>query len=273
VPIGNDISFPQCGHAFPSRQAFGIVGVNGGLANNANPCLGPYQGGGAATSELFWAATSSSGTTSQPKAGLYVNTGDPGNANNGKPVADWPKSGTTPYGDCMQTVIATSTGVAIVGANTPACAYEYGHERATQDAQVFFANAAKHLNALRPGNISNNPGDYPWWLDVESGNTWQRGTSGQQMNVADLRGMVDYLRSLLSAASTPPAVGVYANSADWQIITGGTGPSSPLSGLVLWAPGATGLSSAQSMCKTVSYTGGPVRLTQWTAAFDNDYAC
>lgn len=38
---GNDISYPQCGAAFPSSPAFGIVGVNGGLANDLNPCLGP----------------------------------------------------------------------------------------------------------------------------------------------------------------------------------------------------------------------------------------
>ena len=42
---GNDISWPQCGGSFPAGQAFGIVGVNDGLANNENPCLGTYKGG------------------------------------------------------------------------------------------------------------------------------------------------------------------------------------------------------------------------------------
>ena len=39
LATGNDVSYPQCGKSFPSGQAFGIVGVNDGLANNANPCL------------------------------------------------------------------------------------------------------------------------------------------------------------------------------------------------------------------------------------------
>ena len=61
---GNDISYPQCGTAFPSGQAFGIVGVNGGLANRLNPWLGEYNGG-PATSELYW-AWGSSGSSKLP---------------------------------------------------------------------------------------------------------------------------------------------------------------------------------------------------------------
>jgi hypothetical protein len=273
VPTGNDISYPQCGGTLPTGQAFGIAGVNGGLANNANPCLGRYQGGSVATSELYWAAATSRGTTTQPKASLYVNTADPGNVYNGKPIADWPQSGTTPYGNCTTTVVTTSTGVAIVGMNSTACAYEYGRERATQDAQTFFANAAKDVNTSRPGSVSTNPADYPWWLDVESVNTWQQGSSGQQMNVAALRGMVEYFGTLVGSSSRAPSVGVYATSADWQAITGGTGPSSPVYGLPLWIPGATSKSGAQSNCKATSYTGGPIRLTQWDSTYDNDYAC
>lgn len=36
---GNDVSYPQCGQALPSGQAFDIVAVNEGLPNNTNPCL------------------------------------------------------------------------------------------------------------------------------------------------------------------------------------------------------------------------------------------
>ena len=50
---GYDISYPQCGTSFPSSTAFGIVGVNGGLASDLNPCLGPASS--YTQSELYWA--------------------------------------------------------------------------------------------------------------------------------------------------------------------------------------------------------------------------
>ncbi len=85
---GNDISWPQCGGSFPSGQAFGIVGVNDGLANTLNPCLGRYNGGALSTSELIW-AWGSSGSTNLPKAALYVNTANPSPAY----ATSWPTTG------------------------------------------------------------------------------------------------------------------------------------------------------------------------------------
>jgi len=43
---GYDASFPQCSGSYPWNPLFGIVGVNGGLANNANRCI---------SGELHWA--------------------------------------------------------------------------------------------------------------------------------------------------------------------------------------------------------------------------
>ena len=57
VPTGNDISYPQCGQAFPSGQAFGIVAVNEGVANITNSCL---------AAEMAW-ARASSGASRQPR--------------------------------------------------------------------------------------------------------------------------------------------------------------------------------------------------------------
>jgi hypothetical protein len=61
--LGNDISWPQCNKTLPKGQAFGIVGVNNGLANNTNPCL---------ATQLSWSLTSA-GSTGQPKTALDAN--------------------------------------------------------------------------------------------------------------------------------------------------------------------------------------------------------
>src|SRR5438128_12570044 len=77
---GYDVSYPQCPSRFPSKPAFGIVGVNGGLAYATNPCL---------SAQYTWALTSTS--TVQPHVSFYLNTGNPG------PSASthWPPAGTT----------------------------------------------------------------------------------------------------------------------------------------------------------------------------------
>jgi hypothetical protein len=163
TPTGNDVSYPQCGKKLPSGQAFGIVGVNGGLANTTNPCL---------AKEIVW-AQASSGATSQPKVSFYVNTANPGNL-----VADWPQSntdpvtGTTvtdPYGNCT-------------GGDDQACAWQYGWNLADLDAQT---------------RGVPSPSSHRWWLDVETVNSWEASTSN---NRADLEGMVAYFQSIGSDA-------------------------------------------------------------------------
>jgi hypothetical protein len=267
-PTGTDISYPQCGSTFPAGPAFGIAGVNDGLANNLNPCLGPsaaypsYR-----QSELYWLNTAPTGASSQPKASLYVNTADPGNAVNGTPIADWPVSGSTPYGTCSTTTITTKSGTFTVGQNSPACAWQYGFSRAAQDVS-WLAAAASAINAQSPpAAVPGGAGGYQWWLDVETVNSWQAGTAGQAMNVADLQGM---LAALQQAGAS--SVGTYSTSAQWGTITGGT-PLGSLAGSPDWIPGARSLSGAQANCRLPSFTGGRVAVTQWTGRPDHDYAC
>jgi hypothetical protein len=154
--LGIDVSWPQCGTKLPQGQAFAVVGVTGGLANDTNPCL---------SSQLAW-AEKSSGVTGQPKVELYVNTANPGmqaswwpstnSMKNGLPVAN-------PYGSCA-------------GAEGAACAYVYGYSMAYDD----FNNR---------GVLS--PVTYRWWLDVELINTWQ---ADKAANAASLEGMTAYFR-------------------------------------------------------------------------------
>lgn len=272
VPIGNDVSYPQCATTLPGAPAFGIVGLNDGLANDLNPCLGPSTSYPRYTqSELYWAVAASLGTTSQPKASLYVNTADPGNLYNGTPIADWPTSSVTgdPYGTCTTTTATTSTGTYTVGENSPACAWQYGYTRAADDTQ-WLTSAADAINAQQPPVVvAPTPGSYPWWLDVETVNSWQIGTSGQAMNVADLQGMI----AALNGAGVV-TVGAYSTSSQWDQVTGGTTSSSgSLFGMPDWIPGAKTLSRAESNCTLPTFTGGKVTLTQWSGSPDNDYAC
>ena len=243
--VGNDISFPQCGNSYPAGQAFGIVGVNGGLATTTNPCL---------SSELVWAYKSIGGTN-QSKAQLYVNTANPGGLN----TDSWPKNNTDPSG----TVTANPYGICD-GTDSLACAWQYGWNRAFEDVQYRFVPAAQ------TAGVSISPAGYPWWLDVETANTWKSGsTFAYQSNAADLEGMEAYFRS------KGAIVGIYSTSFQWGAIIGTLSPSSRLNGLNDWLPGATRLSSAQSNCSLNPLTpGGKVTVTQYTSSsFSYDYSC
>jgi hypothetical protein len=271
TPTGNDISYPQCGRSFPTAPAFAIVGLNGGLANTLNRCFGPSSSYPSyAQSELYWAVATATGATTQPKASLYMNTADPGNVYNGTVIADWPVSSTSsdPYGACMTTTVTTSSGTHTVGQNSQACAWQYGDNRAAQDA-TWLSSAATAINAQESAHpVSKLPGNYPWWLDVETGNTWQSGSSGQAMNVADMQGMVYALQAVGAAK-----IGAYSTSYQWGQITGTTALGT-LSGIPDWIPGASTLSAAKSNCKLAAFTGGRVVVTQWFGhRFDGDFAC
>jgi hypothetical protein len=159
---GVDISFPQClrsSHVdFPASIPFAVVGVNGGVASNSNPCfLSEYN-----------SALLLSGATDQPHVSVYVNTGNPALAATWWPSSDHTQTGTTvvnPNGPCQN----------LPGA---ACAYIYGYSMAQAD----YRRVSDALSRV-PGL---------WWLDVETSNTWQPDVVA---NAASLSGMVDYFRS------------------------------------------------------------------------------
>ena len=279
VTTGNDVSYPQCGSTLPSATAFGIVGVNGGLADTPNNCLGIADG--LSSSELYWALTTANGSTSQPKASLYVNTADPGNVYNGTVIGDWPTSGSTPYGACTTTTVVLSGVTYTVGQNSPACAWQYGWNMAAQDAAWLTAAADAINTQLKSTTAPTSPGAYPWWLDVETANTWQSGSTGIEMNVADLQGMVSALQNAGVTTTAPYyVVGAYSTSYQWGQIVGNTdspslyGYSNNLYQIPDWIPGARSSSGAQSNCSLPTFTGGTVTVTQWFAhPVDGDVAC
>lgn len=230
--VGIDVSWPQCGKTLPTKPAFAIVGVNNGLANTTNPCLG---------AELAWADTAKSpAVTSQPRVALYVNTANPGLQGSW-----WPTSNTymgtdvaNPYGDC-----ATQ--------DFKACSYMYGYAKAYDDA---------NLRGV------SNPASYLWWLDVETGNTWQ---ADKAANIADLEGMAAYFKSIGAG------VGLYSTGYQWSQIAGAVPSGSPLAGLPSWLAGARNLSGAKSLCAQPGLTpGSRVALTQYVSGgLDYNYPC
>ena len=149
--IGYDASYPQCSGSYPANPVFGIVGVNGGLANTANPCL---------SRELRWARDApGQKRPQQPPLSLYIDTANPG----GHRVADWPSGGTT------------SLYAACNGKLTNACSYLYGEQRAAHDYRL--------VAAFDPVGAKTAP----WWLDVELAASWA-GT--YQLNIAALQGFI-----------------------------------------------------------------------------------
>lgn len=243
--IGNDVSYPQCGQTLPTGQGFGIVGVNGGLATTTNPCL---------STELLWAGQAL-GTANQGKVQLYVNTGNPGGLN----TPSWPKNNTDPAGNAAPNPNGTCDG-----SNSQACAWQYGWNRAVDDVQNKFVPGAQ------AAGVDSTPADYVWWLDVETANSWDSGsTDALARNRADLEAMVTYFNS------KGITVGIYSTNFMWGTIVGDVPSNSDLNGLRNWRPGATDQSGAQSNCSLSSLTsGGTVTLTQYTDGnFDFDYSC
>jgi hypothetical protein len=134
---GYDISWPQCGSAYPATPAFGIVGVNKGIVFSANPCL---------SSEIQWAG----GT----KAQLYANTGNPGPALS----SHWPSGQTSPrWCDPANT-------------DSAHCAFDYGYN-AAEDS---YEDAVAAYSSL---GLSGSPAASAWWLDVETSNSWRSALS------------------------------------------------------------------------------------------------
>jgi hypothetical protein len=242
---GNDISYPQCGKTYPIGQGFGIVGVNDGIAPTTNPCL---------SMQLLW-ANQSLGTVNQPKVQLYVNTGNPGGLN----TASWPKNDIDPSGTVAPNAYGTCDG-----SDSIACTWQYGWNRAVDDVQNKFIPAAQSVG------MATDPSSYPWWLDVETANSWESGSEvAYHSNVADLEAMVTYFKS------KGITVGIYSTSYQWQAIVNSLPSGSNLNGLHSWLPGAQSLVGAQSNCLLNALTtGGNVTVTQYTInAFDYDYSC
>jgi hypothetical protein len=233
--IGYDVSFPQCPGSYPSNPLFGIVGVNGGRANEANPCI---------SGELPWARDAPG--QERPKQGplsLYIDTANPG----GHHVADWPKVGTTPaYGACN-------------GLLTNSCSYLYGEQRAAHSYRLVTA-----LDAVAAKTA-------PWWLDVELMASWA-GT--YQLNVAALQGFIAGLRNS-GARGPVGIYSTSAQWKDITGLTAQTTPTAFNGRLPDWVAGTDAtLTQARQNCKSGGFTGVAPNLAQYRIGpLDADLRC
>jgi hypothetical protein len=134
---GFDISYPQCGGAYPANPAFAIVGVNGGRVFSVNECL---------ASQITWGG----GTAAE----LYANTGNPGP----ELSSFWPTGQTAPR-VCEA-----------ADPDTADCAYDYGWNAAEHS----FESATAAYAELQ---LAASPSATAWWLDVETMNSWRSDTA------------------------------------------------------------------------------------------------
>ncbi|MEY2423579.1 MAG: hypothetical protein QOI95_3646 [Acidimicrobiaceae bacterium] len=240
---GYDVSYPQCGRALPSSPTFGIVGVNNGILYSSNPCL---------TTQLAWAQRAANHAPA-----FYANTANPGPAYS----SHWPTGQTTPK------VCDAAAN------NSTACSYDYGWNGA-QDSFAIAVNAEQQVNGTSVTSATAAAAAAPWWLDVETSNSWQtlesaygQTPSSKANDAAALEGAVAYLHSVGVAR-----VGFYSTAYQWGQITGGTG--SQFASLPDWVAGYGSLSAAKAGCSAAGFAGGPVKLTQYPSnGFDGDYAC
>jgi hypothetical protein len=232
---GYDISYPQCSHSFPPNPLFGIVGVNGGLANTANPCL---------KEQLDWAQGSpGQKRPAQPALSLYINTANPGAHH----VADWPSGGTTPlYGSCN-------------GLLTNACSYLYGEQRAA------------HSYRLAAALDSDGARIAPWWLDVEEQASWA-GT--YELNIAALQGFLAGLHSA-GATGPIGIYSTGAQWHEITGLTARTTQAAFKTRLPDWVAGTrVTLAQARQSCVNGGFTGVVPTLGQYrTGSFDANLRC
>ncbi len=236
--LGYDISFPQCGGNLPASAGFGVVGVNDGRPRTTNPCL---------ASELQWASASQSAAPQ-----FYVNTANPGPSSN----PAWPTAQTMPE--------------VCTGANSTACSYDFGWNAGSDSLQAVIA-AETQLGAASPGTAATTA---PWWLDVETGNSWQSIRTGATATAAQFAndqavvlGELAYLTS-----RGVHSIGIYSTSYQWGQLMGATGKT--FAAYDAWLPGYASLTQAQAACATPGFTGGRAAMIQYPSnGLDGDYVC
>jgi hypothetical protein len=242
--VGYDISYPQCGLPFPSDAAFGVVGVNGGRAFTANPCL---------AEQLAW------GKKLSMPVSFYANTGNPGPALSSR----WPIGQMSPR-EC-------DAG----NPNSTACSYNYGWN-AAKDSVNTAVRASMAVNGVDEKNARRRVANVTWWLDVEILNSWQTLSKEygptEQSKMNDTATLAGAVNALWDAGID--VVGIYSTQYQWNAITGGSAYTQDwFAANPVWLAGHSA-TSAPNGCSKPSFTGGRVTMTQYLSnGYDANYLC
>lgn len=210
--------------------------VDGGIVGVNNGIV--LSGNPCLASEYAWAA----GATTYAPA-FYANTADPGPAYS----SHWPSGQTSPQ--------------LCDGTNSAACAYDYGWNYATDAVNRGLA-------------VTANAASDVWWLDVETGNSWETLESAYGQTALaqsnDRNSIAGAIAALHSRGVT--TVGVYSTSYQWGQIMGSSGTQ--FTSQPAWIAGTGSQSTAQANCTSASFTGGLVTLAQYAqSGYDADYHC
>ena len=200
----------------------------------------PFDPNPCLAEQIVWA-----GTVGRPA--YYVNTANPGP----RLSSFWPLGQRTPR-HCSRSQ-----------PDSQACAFDYGWNSAQDSLRR--AKAAAASVGAKDVTLST------WWLDVEMHNTWESLEYGERRkflrnDTAVLKGMT----ALLERRGVRH-VGVYSTAHQWLRITGGAS----LDHAPVWYAGVGTARSARKHCaRSWSFTGGPVRLSQFLHnGFDADLRC
>ena len=232
---GSDISWPQCGKAYPAGVSFGIVGIDHGRPFDPdnqygpNPCLG---------SEYAWAQKTG-------RADLYLNTGyDPSYVTNH--AVDACVSQESSHGADLAHQQAWEVGCATAWFN-------YYYVTGTGTNRYGYTQ-----QGLAPPAM--------WWLDVETGNSWS--STDLTLNAATLQGAVDELTSL---SGLP--VGAYSTAYQWGQVAG-QNPVTGLTAVWV-ATGQARSKNVTAYCTRGFDGFSRAWLVQWVSrnAYDYDVAC
>jgi GH25 family lysozyme M1 (1,4-beta-N-acetylmuramidase) len=137
-------------------------------------------------------------------------------------------------------------------------------------------DAAQRLHHVDRDNARSRAANVQWWLDIETMNSWRTLDDGvsrhaQQSDVASVAGEIGALQSI-----GVESVGIYSTRFQWNEITGGHGVTQGrFAGVPVWLAGYGSKADAIDGCTDTSFTGGPVRMTQYLGSdgFDADVVC